>query len=97
MNNVRYMAEGKGKCAKCAREVDVVVPCTDRPGQAVVSRHLLRIEEYGPKGVRPEGFCQGSLSVPELPPERPRHNHPTRDIKKPGQCPACDARRKPAK
>ena len=70
MSNTKYMREGRGLCKMCARELDVVQPVsqTGVPGSRgqplVVARHLNRIEEYGPKGASPRGFCTGSLDQP---------------------------------
>jgi hypothetical protein len=67
MSNTKYMREGRGACKMCARELDVV-SITPRalngPLGLVVSRHLNRIEEYGPRGASPKGFCTGSLDEP---------------------------------
>lgn len=76
MNSVKYMREGRGLCKKCARELDVVVETYPWKGTAwdanrakrpepVISRHLNRIEEYGPRGAVPGGFCPGSLTEPD--------------------------------
>lgn len=66
MSTVKYMREGRGVCKKCARECDVLVPSVpgwfDR-GIAQIARHLNRIEEITAKGVKPEGFCPGSLGT----------------------------------
>ncbi len=90
MSKIRYMREGRGLCKKCARELDVVTviaPAVKVPGPAnttdtprevragvVIARHLNRIEEYGPKGASPRGFCLGSLGEadPVKTPERSR-------------------------
>lgn len=56
----------------------------------VVSRHLPWVEEITSKGSHPKGFCPGSLLEPLPRLEPVQHNHPTRDIKPLGKCPACD-------
>lgn len=77
MSKTKYLREGRGVCKKCARELDVVVETpsrdTKRP-EPVIARHLNRIEEYGPRGASPSGFCPGSLGEPNpvKTPERPR-------------------------
>jgi hypothetical protein len=74
MSNTKYMREGRGCCKMCARELDVVMPSGPWTAGLVVARHLLRIEEYGPKGAAPRGFCPGSLGEPNpvKTPERAR-------------------------
>ena len=106
MSKIKYLREGRGQCVECKKERDLVVPVVPRFVQnplqivgmgargeqhldPVVSRHLHQIEEYGPKGALPGGFCPGSLKAPVVV-ERLQHNHPTREIRKPGRCPACD-------
>lgn len=72
----RYIRDGKCTCATCDRSnVDLVFEVVSKYGEegvraGVVARHLKRIEEYGPKGATPTGFCQGSLQVPK--PEAPK-------------------------
>lgn len=102
----KYLREGRCDCNTCGKEVDLVMPVEIRlriPGPyesgysevpmartLVAARHLRAIEGYNAKGAFPTGFCEGSLATPKPPPARVQHNHITRDIKKPGKCPACD-------
>lgn len=64
MSQVKYMREGRGCCKKCARELDVLSSVPRAQG-LVIARHLNRIEEYGPAGASPTGFCPGSLGEPD--------------------------------
>lgn len=70
--NTKYLREGRGTCKVCARELDVVLPIPRDVRGLVIARHLRRIEEYGPRGARPAGFCAGSLleADPVTTPER---------------------------
>lgn len=104
--HLKYLREGRCECNTCGKEVDLVLVVAPRlriPGPyesgysevpvnraPVAARHLVAIEGYNAKGAFPVGFCAGSLALPKPPPERAQHNHVTRDIKKPGKCPACD-------
>jgi len=102
---IKYLREGRCECNTCGKEVDLVSPVELRlttPGErqsgykeravsgVVAARHLNAIEGYNAQGAFPKGFCVGSLAAPKPAPVRAKHNHITRDIKKPGKCPACD-------
>lgn len=58
----KFLREGRGHCRICDREVDLV---SEPKIGLTVSRHLHKIEEYGPKGAKPTGFCPGSLTDPK--------------------------------
>lgn len=68
---IKYIREGRGLCKKCANERDVVSVPGHMP--VAMSRHLRRIEEYGPKGATPTGFCDGSFGEFNPLPTPPSH------------------------